>query len=251
MKRWMEDYFSFSRKDRIAIWVLVLLIFISLVLPYFINHAIPAPQDETDTAWIAMARELEIKQDSEHLVQFRPGRFEKMTMPIRYADSGRKWTGKKYPHRNGKKFPASRFFKPQLSPIDINMADSTAFIALPGIGSRLAERIIHFREKLGGFHSIDQIAEVYGLADSVFHLIRPLLQNPPFTVKKININTAGLDELKAHPYIRYAIANSIVRYREQHGAYADIEDLKKIMLITEQIYNKISPYLTASGLSEF
>jgi DNA uptake protein ComE-like DNA-binding protein len=248
MKRWMEDYFSFSRKDRIAIWVLVLLIFVSLVLPYFFNHAVPAPQDESDTAWIALARDLEIKQDSEHLVQLRQRRFEKTAAAVRYADSGREWKRRKYPDRNGNSFPASRFYKPRLSPIDINLADTTAFIALPGIGSRLADRIIRFREKLGGFHSIDQISEVYGLADTVFQQIRPLLQKPPFAIKRININTAGLNELKAHPYIRYAIANSIVRYRDQHGAYTDLEDLKKIMLITEEIYNRIFPYLTATGL---
>ncbi|MFL5808026.1 MAG: ComEA family DNA-binding protein, partial [Flavisolibacter sp.] len=44
--------------------------------------------------------------------------------------------------------------------VSINEADTSAFIALPGIGSKLAERIILFREKLGGFYSVDQISEI-------------------------------------------------------------------------------------------
>ena len=63
-------------------------------------------------------------------------------------------------------------------------------------------------------------------------------------VRKININSATVDELKNHPYIRYNLANPIVAYRNQHGAFSKIEDLKKIMIITDEIYNKISPYLT-------
>jgi competence ComEA-like helix-hairpin-helix protein len=126
------------------------------------------------------------------------------------------------------------------------LADTTAFIALSGIGSRLAERIIRFREKLGGFYSIDQIGEVYGLADSVFQKLKPFLQLAPFTIKKININTATIDDLKSHPYIKYGIANNIIAYRNQHGPFLNKEDIKKIMTITDEVYNKIYPYLEIS-----
>ena len=64
-----------------------------------------------------------------------------------------------------------------------------------------------------------------------------------WTVKKININTATIDELKAHPYIKYSLANPIVAYRNEHGAFDKLEDLKKIMTVTEEVYKKISPYL--------
>ena len=127
--------------------------------------------------------------------------------------------------------------------IDINLADTSAFIALPGIGSKLSQRIISFRDKLGGFYKIDQLAETFGLADSTFQKIKPrlLLDNP--VVKQLNINLASADELKSHPYLRYALANAIVQYRSQHGNFAAVSDLKKIMLITDDIYNKMVPYL--------
>ena len=128
--------------------------------------------------------------------------------------------------------------------IDINTADTTAWIALPGIGNKLAARIVNFRDKLGGFYSIDQVAETYGLADSVFQPIKQYLKLENKSVKKININTATVDQLKTHPYIRYALANSIITYRNEHGIFPSVNDLRKIMAVTDNILNKVSPYLT-------
>ena len=141
-------------------------------------------------------------------------------------------------------YAPNSFKKPPIQVVDINSGDTTAFISLPGIGSKLAQRIITFRDKLGGFYSIDQIKETYGLPDSTFIKIKPKLVLASVTLKKININTASLDEMKSHPYLRYTIANSIVQYRTAHGNFASVMDLKKIMIITDEIYNKALPYLT-------
>lgn len=134
--------------------------------------------------------------------------------------------------------------KKNIATVDINKADTAAFIALPGIGSKLAVRIIAFREKLGGFYKIEQVGEIYGLPDSTFQKIKGKLIVTATGVKKLNINTASADELKAHPYLRYNIANAIVQYRTTHGSFSQLNDLKKIMIITEEIYNKVEPYFT-------
>jgi competence protein ComEA len=128
--------------------------------------------------------------------------------------------------------------------IDINTADTSALIALPGIGSKLAARIVNFRDKLGGFYTLLQVGETFGLPDSTFQKIKPYLKLENAFIKKININTATLDELKAHPYIRWQIANPIVAYRNEHGPFLTLEDIKKVMAVTDDIYNKITPYLT-------
>jgi competence ComEA-like helix-hairpin-helix protein len=128
--------------------------------------------------------------------------------------------------------------------IDINLADTNAFITLQGIGSKLANRIISFREKLGGFYSVDQIGETYLLPDSTFQKIKSQLILNSKPTKKININSATVDEMKSHPYIRYYIANAIFQYRQQHGNFQSVEEIKKIMLVTDAVYNKASPYLT-------
>lgn len=127
--------------------------------------------------------------------------------------------------------------------VEINRADTSAFIALPGIGSKLAARIVNFREKLGGFYSVDQVAETYALPDSTFQAIKASLQLSG-SVKTLNVNTATKDELKAHPYIRWNLANAIVEYRNQHGAFKSLDDLKNITLIDEATFERIVHYLS-------
>jgi competence protein ComEA len=122
--------------------------------------------------------------------------------------------------------------------VDINTADTTAFIALPGIASKLANRIVEFRNKLGGFYSIEQVGETFGLRDSVFQLIKPLLTITTTSLIQFNINTATIDEMKVHPYIHYALANAIVQYRIQHGNFTSVTDIKKIVLITNDSIQK-------------
>ena len=146
-----------------------------------------------------------------------------------------------YPALKNNSHPGQRH---QIEIIDINTADTTAFISLPGIGSKLAARIVNFRDKLGGFYTIDQVKEIYGLPDSTFEKIRDMIVLTAASVKKLNINTATMEELKTHPYIRWNLANAIVNYRIQHGNFSNAEDLKNIQLITPELFLKLKPYLT-------
>jgi competence ComEA-like helix-hairpin-helix protein len=126
--------------------------------------------------------------------------------------------------------------------IEINSADVVTLEELPGIGNKLATRIVSFRDKLGGFYSVAQIGETYGLTDSVFQKIKSYLYTNG-NVKKININTATKDELKVHPYIKWNLANAIVEYRNQHGNYKSLDDMKNIAAIDEGTFTKIVQYL--------
>jgi competence protein ComEA len=140
-------------------------------------------------------------------------------------------------------FAAKPTYTKNITPVDINLSDTTAWIALPGIGSKLAARIVNFREKLGGFYSINQVAETFALPDSTFQKIRPRLILGSTSVKAININTAGADILKTHPYIRWNFANAIVQYRNQHGNYTSVEELLRIVIIDAAWLDKVRPYL--------
>ena len=131
-----------------------------------------------------------------------------------------------------------------VQPVDINVGDTSAFIALPGIGSTLSKRIISFRNKLGGFYSVDQISQTYNLPDSTFQKIKKYLVLNSKATKKININSATVDEMRAHPYINYSVANAIFQYRQQHGDFTSVDDLKKIMTINDEFLNKVSAYLS-------
>lgn len=143
-------------------------------------------------------------------------------------------------------FAARPSFKTSFKIIDVNDADTSAFIALPGIGSKLALRIVNFREKLGGFHSSLQVAETFALPDSTFQKIKNSLTCKTPVLKTININTVDANILKMHPYLKWNIANAIVAYRQQHGAFKSVQDIKKIDIISEELFNKVAPYLTIS-----
>jgi competence ComEA-like helix-hairpin-helix protein len=232
--KWVIGYLNFTRKDRLGIILLVILILFIFFLPRFYTGSgttISAP----DTVWIARLKELEIKQEKEQKVRIRD--------TVRRYQPVNQRSGKLTPYSRDSAFTKTRRPAYRHPVIDINTADTTAFIALPGIGSRLAARIVNFREKLGGFYTVQQIAEVYGIADSVFQKIKPYLQLKDPSVRKLNINTATIDELKRHPYIRYQIANAIIAYRNQHGPYSNLEELKKLVLVTEDIYEKMRAYL--------
>lgn len=177
-------------------------------------------------------------EDLQRVYGLSPALFKKLAPYVRIQNSN------PVPFRSDTGF--KRTYLPRRSvpvEIDINLADTTAFIALPGIGSKLANRIVNFREKLGGFYSISQVAETFGLADSVFQKIKSYLRLENAVVRRININTATVDELKTHPYIRYAIGNVIVAFRNEHGRFKSIEDVLKIHTVTQEVYNKIKPYL--------
>lgn len=131
--------------------------------------------------------------------------------------------------------------------ISLNSSDSIAWEQLPGIGPVLAARIIKYREKLGGFHSTPQLKEVFGITDSVYEKIAPSIKTQDEKLLKIDINKASLDELKKHPYLRWVIANAIVRYREANGRFQSTEDLKKIWSISPATILKIEPYLFAGA----
>ena len=128
--------------------------------------------------------------------------------------------------------------------VDVNHADTTSWKQLKGIGSIYAKRIVNFRTKLGGFVSIEQVGETFGLPDSVFQKVKQQLRLNSSTINQIDVNSSTVDELKAHPYIGYSVANAIVQYRKEHGQFSTINDLQKIAAIDESLYRKISPYLT-------
>lgn len=129
-------------------------------------------------------------------------------------------------------------------PFNLNLADSTQFQQVYGIGAVLASRIIKYRQRLGGFAKTDQLYEVYGLDSTVVkHLFKAsFLDSNSF--KKLNINTADEKMLSSHPYFSKKIARAIVTYRFQHGNYRTLDDLRAISLLDENTMSKIYPYLT-------
>jgi competence ComEA-like helix-hairpin-helix protein len=251
-KDFLNDYLQFTYKERIAVIALIVIILLLAILPNFFPGASATPALKADTSWMAAANKL-LQKKPDTVYYYRRNYDEKekgfhrqrYTNDYKHAGSYTRYQyTNNYPWRDSSS-PKNFYKRParKIDIIEINSGDTTAFIALPGIGSRLAARIITFRDKLGGFYSVDQVKELYGLPDSTFQLIKPYLTVNAKLVRKININTVTKDELKLHPYIRWQLAAMIIDYRNQHGPFATIDDLKKMQQITEEVFSKIVPYL--------
>jgi len=127
--------------------------------------------------------------------------------------------------------------------IDINNSSMEDWKQLKGIGEITAKRIINFREKLGGFISIDQLKMTYNVADSVIDKVAHQLIVSPIP-NKIPINTISAEALKLHPYIKKKQAYLLVNYRTNHGKYTHISDLEKVKALPPDFIKRIAPYLS-------
>ncbi len=127
--------------------------------------------------------------------------------------------------------------------IDINTADSAAWVALNGIGPGFAKRIITYREKLGGFYQVDQLKEVYGLDSIWVKENKALLKVGAGVYRFLKINQVEWKDFK-HPYLPYGQSKVILAYRKQHGALKDFEALEKIQLLNLVAWRRLKPYLS-------
>ena len=128
--------------------------------------------------------------------------------------------------------------------IDLNMADSIQLLELPGIGPYFSQRIINYRDKLGGFYSINQLMDVYGLRKSRVDSISSSLTIDLSHLHFININRATIDELSMHPYISYKEASDILRLRKRKGKILDLESLRKKKIFRDSTFSRVKPYLS-------
>ncbi len=134
--------------------------------------------------------------------------------------------------------------KKEFVKFDLNAADTTTFQTINGIGPYWSRRLVRYREALGGFVAPDQVYELYGLDSSLARVVVDHTYLKKSTVMPISINQDSTKVLARHPYISYKTANAIVKYRKSHGDYRSVTDLKKLVLISDSLYQKINPYLS-------
>ncbi|MBP9213009.1 MAG: helix-hairpin-helix domain-containing protein [Chitinophagaceae bacterium] len=306
MKKIIKDYFTFTAKDRIAVFVILFLLVAFTVLPKFYGvKQLPQKADSTivhqiaelttnsnkenkkeysnadngynnsskyntnepikgtlflfdpntisEEGWLKLGLRAKTIQtiinyrskggkfknaeDIRKIWGLRKDEADRLIPYIKIADTRVASGGKPYNNNS-----TNTYNKPLV--VDINLATPYDFKALPNIGTSLPYKIVNYREKLGGFISVQQIKETYGMVDSIYNAILPYLQIKTIELRKININTATDYDLSVHPYIDKSIAKAIVIYRTKYGGYSTVADIKKIVFITNEVFNKIAPYLS-------
>ena len=180
------------------------------------------------------------KEDLRKLYTLKPGDYERLAPYIRIAGEGVK------EHEPYSRVPATGYGTHAAAPekIELNSADAASLELLKGIGPTFAKRILNYRNALGGFVSVEQLAEVYGLPDSVYRQISSRLLADTRNIKLINVNTATEAELAQHPYIRRGLASGIIKLRNGLKTFTEIAQIRQVPLINDEKYRKIAPYLS-------
>lgn len=131
----------------------------------------------------------------------------------------------------------------QFDKLDINSATEVMLVALPGLGAYTAAKIIAYRERLGGFLALDQLQEIQGIKPEILQKVLPYLVLEQ-GVKRMSINEVSYETLKQHPYLTWNQANSIIKMRKQKGLFKEIKELKESVLIDDDTYKKLLPYVS-------
>lgn len=147
--------------------------------------------------------------------------------------------------------------------LDINVADSADWVQLPGIGPVLARRIVRFRERIGGFESVEELKKVYNLSEEVLVALRDQLYVDSLRVRTnrpeqgrasgarpqlrtVDVNTATAAELSELPGIGTVLAQRIINYRESKGGYDNLDEVSRVYHLSKETYEEIREHLTLS-----
>lgn len=141
--------------------------------------------------------------------------------------------------RQEKKDSLAHFKYPLGTVLSLNQADTTELKKIPGIGSGIARMIVGYRKQLGGFYRIEQLGELQLSTD----LLRPWLSVGSNETRRMNLNKAGVERLKAHPYLNFYQAKVIVEYRKKKGALNSLQQLKLYDEFTPQDLERLTPYV--------
>lgn len=127
--------------------------------------------------------------------------------------------------------------------LDLNTCDSASLEALPGIGPVLSARIIKYRNLLGGYVSVSQLREVYGLSPETYDMVSAMVKADSAAIKKINVNSAEYKQLIRMPYFEKSEVSEIMKYRKNKGRISSMKELIENKLITVERAGRVSSYL--------
>ncbi len=127
--------------------------------------------------------------------------------------------------------------------IELNGADSLELLRINGVGPVFASRIMKYRQRLGGFATIGQLKEVYGMDSVRFAGIAGQISADTSLITGMDINKVSLAELRRHPYLDYYGAKAIIDKRVQLGGYKTFREIEAALSVKPGVYKRIKPYI--------
>lgn len=126
-----------------------------------------------------------------------------------------------------------------LTKVDVNTADMAMLRRIPGVGAKISEAIVRYREKLGGFYSVEQLREIKMVSPELLEWMEVSSPN----VQKIPINEASFQALNSHPYISYDQTKALLQYIRLYGKVKDEQALLDTGIFTKEDVERLKPYL--------
>ena len=123
--------------------------------------------------------------------------------------------------------------------IQVNEADTTRLMKIPGIGSYFARQIVRYGKQLGGYVNKNQLLEIENFPQDAIQYI--VIDEK--LIHKLNVNKLSISQLKRHPYINYYQAKAITDYRRLKGSIKNINELQLLEEFSDRDINRISPYI--------
>lgn len=127
-----------------------------------------------------------------------------------------------------------------LTQVDLNEADTALLRRIPGVGEKISQAIVRYRQRLGGFASVSQLHDLKQVSPELHEWFTV---SSPSSVRKISINTASFQVLNAHPYISYEQTQSLLRYIRLYGPVKDEEALASTAIFTPAELERLRPYI--------
>jgi len=127
--------------------------------------------------------------------------------------------------------------------LELNRCDSTEIVVVPQFGAKRAQKLVEYREKLGGFYAFEQLKEVFILQNIEVDLLKKYFTIDLSLIHKININTASYKELVSHPYIDSYLTKLIINYREKNGNFTSMEEIQKATNAYQELIEKLRNYI--------
>ena len=238
-----KDFFYYSKSERRAVYVLLVLIALFVVGIVCIPKRQPVSDSGLTAADSMEWKKVESKVYPKSKYPKRDSfpkrkKYLNTNQPKEYK-TGRNDTVKPKDFLPGKEY-VKVFKYPEGTLVDVNSADTAELKRIPGIGSGIAGNIVRYRERLGGFYTLKQLEEVKYVTPELLEWFK--LESD--SIRKMEINKASLDKLRAHPYLNFYQAKIIVEHRRKRGQIKSLSQLALYEEFTEKDLNRLSAYVS-------